>query len=387
MDQNTYTVVALGPSNAGKTVYLGALWQEFKLRHPRLGFHLSVESRFESDQLEKINQQVASPGEWPLPTNGMEMPEWVFTCMVNSPNGSFPALRMRYIDYAGERLTDPQPGSVEQEKLEKTLHEADAFLGLLDGRKILEMMRGNAGFLDTDMAHVLKTMQDCAGPIHFLVTKWDVLEGHYTLKDVHARLLEHRGFAALVSSRSEWRVRNMPVGPGRIRLIPVSSVGRKFAVLGADGMMHKLHGEVPRPLNVDVAFAAVLPDLCARAYQAARTELYPEGRAATRFFRALARAAPGSAEQLSTLLSSTGIMVPGHFVSAFLSATAGAVTGGRTRTPRRWRRARKLQKSRRRRNINAVKDTMSAAHYVIHGLVDLLQEFERTGVNEGSTLS
>jgi hypothetical protein len=44
-------------------------------------------------------------------------------------------------------------------------------------------------------------------------------------------------------------------------LIPVTSVGEGFAKRGAFGEMQKILGKIPRPFQVEVPLACVLPDL------------------------------------------------------------------------------------------------------------------------------
>ncbi|MEU6125627.1 hypothetical protein [Streptomyces sp. NPDC047123] len=393
----TYTVVTLGPSGAGKTVYLAALWQSLRLQHPRLGFYLTLDDPVLEHRLQRTYQQVAGPGEWPLPTDGREFPEWVFSVKVRSQHGQFTAMRVRYIDYAGDRLTDPQEGSPEQERLDRTMQDADALLALLDGRKIRDMMRGNGDFLDHDMARVFGLLQSCSGPIHFAITKWDVLEAeYYSLKQVRERLLEHPEFRTLATGRQNWRTARMPVPPGRIRLIPTSSVGKNFAVLGADKLMHKLANARPRPQHVDVCFAAVLPDLLANAVSTmkeqerqekkqrrsdARAEREAEGPNLLRTIADLL-SAPAAA-----VLSSREVQVPVQALAAFMVASAEGAADLIKLPPNELRKARHLQKSFRKRNVDAVKDSASAAQFVTHKLVELLLEFERSPQNDGTILS
>ncbi|MGW3949429.1 hypothetical protein ACWEKM_00315 [Streptomyces sp. NPDC004752] len=387
-DAATYTVVTLGPSGAGKTVYLAALWQALRLEHPKFNFHLRLDDRLQEDKLTKVFQEVASPTDrWPLPTDGLTIPEWVFSCRVNSPHGRFDPIRVRYIDYAGERLTHPQEGSAEQERLEETLRNADALLGLLDGRKVLDLMRGDTRFLDEDMPHVFSLMQNCQGPIHFVITKWDLLAGHYSLRQIKERLLEHPDFRSLADSRRRWDAGRMPVPPGRVRLIPVSSVGLDFAFLDSEGTMRKKANARPRPFNVEVVFATVLPDLVVRAHQVAvrnrRQERAAGHGAVGQFTAALLQ---GATTQISTLLSLPAIHIPASLFSAFLTFGWRRAVG--VELPKgELRRARRLQRSILKRSINAVKDDVSAAHFILHQLVGVLQEFEESSENDGSLLS
>jgi hypothetical protein len=388
VEQLTYTVVTLGPSGAGKTIYLAALWQSLKVHHPVLKCHLSLEDPVRQHRLDEVFRKIAEPGpEWPPSTTAGDVPEWVFSCKVGSPRGQFTAMRVRYIDYAGEYLTDVlEPGA--SDGFDENVRRADALLGLLDGHKVLELMRGESNFLD-EMPRVLALMQNCTGPIHFVITKWDLLVGHYSLERIRERLLQHPGFASLVDSRREWRTRRMAVPPGRIRLIPVSSVGLEFAFLDSSGEMRKRANARPEPFNVELAFGAVLPDLLARAYEVAAEERRAarrEGREASGGVvrRALAQ---GVASPLSALLSSRGIQVPVHMVAGFLTASSSLASNVLDLPPGELRRARRLQKSFRRRSVNAVRDDMSAAHFVLHRSIQLLHAFEQSPENEGSRLT
>ncbi|MEU6549117.1 hypothetical protein ABZ915_02365 [Streptomyces sp. NPDC046915] len=387
-----YTVVTLGPSGAGKTVYLAVLWQVLRLQHHRLGCYLTLDDVELEQRLNRAYREVAGPGEWPLSTDGSEFPEWTFSVRVRSQHGQFTAMRVRYLDYAGDRLTDPQEGSPAQRRLDATMRDADALLGLLDGRKVLRMMQGDAGFLDEDMSRVFGLMQGCNGPIHFVITKWDLLAGHYSLKRVRERLMEHPDFHTLATSRQSWQTAGMPVPPGRVRLIPVSSVGNSFAFLGADGAMHKKANARPDPLNVDVAFAAVLPDLLANAVSVLKAEAEAERRIARgeqdnmvpQFVRTVASALAAPAQ---SLLATRGVQLPVQTLAAFMAATAGAAAGLIRLPPSELRKARRLQKTFRRRSVNAVRDEASAAQFVTHRLVEVLTEFERSPENDGSNLS
>jgi hypothetical protein len=384
----TYTVVTLGPSAAGKTVYLAALWQTLKVHHPELLCHLSLGDVRMENRLEEVFRQIADPGpDWPPSTTPGDVPEWVFSCKVASPHGQFTAMKVRYIDYAGESLTEAGDGAASQDFMDD-LREADALLGLLDGQRILEMMRGESDFLE-QMSRTFSLMQNSTGPIHFLVTKWDLLAGHYSLEQIRERLMRHPHVSSLVASRSTWKTRRMAVPPGRIRLIPVSSVGLEFAFLDSEGQMRKRANKRPEPYNVDLAFGAVLPDLLARAYAVAAQERRRAREEAGVGNRGVFRRtfSAGVATPLSVLLSTTGIQVPAHMLAGFLSATTSLAGRALDIPPSELRKARRLQRSFRRRSVNAVRDDMSAAHFVLHRTVRLLNDFEQRPENRGTRLT
>lgn len=87
-------------------------------------------------------------------------------------------------------------------------------------------------------------------PVNLILTKWDILEDHYTFRQVVERLLQINTFANFVGSQ---RVL------GTCRLIPVSSVGLGFVREDGDSM-RKIPGKVINPVRVEVPVACALPD-------------------------------------------------------------------------------------------------------------------------------
>lgn len=90
-------------------------------------------------------------------------------------------------------------------------------------------------------------------PIHFVISKWDIVEGHYTLDQIREKLLQIDEFRNIVTSRNQ---HNNPV-----HLIPVSSVGMGFAELKSDGTMVKTGICWPKPYQVEMPLACILPDM------------------------------------------------------------------------------------------------------------------------------
>ena len=147
-----------------------------------------------------------------------------------------------------------------------------------------------------------------------------------------------------MASRSTWKTRRTAVPPGRIRLIPLSSVGLEFAFLDSEGEVRKRANKRPEPYNVDVAFGAVLPDLLARAHAVAAQErrrpredagVGSRGGGFRRTFSA------GVATPLSVLLSTSGIQVPAHLLAGFLSATSSLAERALDIPPSELRKARR----------------------------------------------
>lgn len=110
-------------------------------------------------------------------------------------------------------------------------------------------------WLQRDLTNLMQLVDKCERhtPVHFIISKWDLLESSYSLLQVRNRLLEKvPEFKNVVHSRNK---AGCP-----IRLIPVSSVGMGFATLQPDGQMKKKPGAIPRPFQVEVPLACVFID-------------------------------------------------------------------------------------------------------------------------------
>ncbi|MFB2879444.1 hypothetical protein [Floridanema aerugineum] len=249
----TYKIITLGASGAGKTVFMASMFKALSIQGTH-GFYLEVEDHNKRKLLNSIYTQVIKGDSWPQGTKYSEVSEWTFTCRVKTPSlDDYPACQFTYFDYAGGRLTDVD----EDEEFEGLVKQADAILGLLDGQKIHAWMTGSNelaadSFLNKDLPSILKLMLSCKVPIHFALSKWDLLENEFSLNQVLDRLCEIPKFEQLV------RDRNKAGSP--VRLIPVSSVGLSFVTPAPDGSMKKISGAIPRPFQVEVPLACVLPD-------------------------------------------------------------------------------------------------------------------------------
>jgi len=151
--------------------------------------------------------------------------------------------------------------------------------------------------------------------------------------------------------------------------------------------MHKTANAQPRPFNVEVSFAAVLPDLLAYAHKAMADER-KQGQFLTRqvIIQSAATALQGIANFISSRLSIPIVQVPATLFSAFTVVDPDRADV-RELPRKERRRARRLQRSIRNRKFKAVKDDISAAHFILHRMVDVLQKFEESPENDGSTLS
>jgi hypothetical protein len=252
----TYEVLMLGARGSGKTVFLASLYKQLATQAEH-GFFLDVDSLANQKRLNRIYAQLAKEGEWPPATKPSEVSEWTFTCRVQTQGLSiYPACRFTYLDYSGGRLTDvlEEMGSP-LSNFELKLEQADALLCLLDGHKIATLMGGASAdqtFELVDIPNMLHIMQNTERAIHFVISKWDLLDGRFTLRQIRERLYKIPEFSNIVTSRVKAGI--------PIRLIPISSVGMNFATPQPDGSMKKIAGAVPRPFHVEAPLACILPD-------------------------------------------------------------------------------------------------------------------------------
>ncbi|WP_339375771.1 hypothetical protein [Calothrix sp. NIES-2098] len=223
---------------------------------------MDVEDLERRKKLNHIYSQIITGDVWPPGTRYSEVSQWTFTCCVKTGQlTDYPVCQFTYYDYCGGRLTD----DVEDAEFEALLKQADTLLGLLDGQKIYGLLTGSqeftvTSFLNRDLPSILKRMQSSRVPIHFVISKWDILQKEFSLQQIRDRLLQIPEFAEVVQSRNN-------IG-APIRLIPISSVGSKFARLQPDGSMKKLPSAIPAPFLTEVPLACVFPDgFTARIHQ------------------------------------------------------------------------------------------------------------------------
>lgn len=250
---NTYTVIMLGPRGSGKTVFLASMYNQLCTQGEG-GFFLEVDSAEKSKRLHDIYTQIAFEEKWPLGTRRSEVSEWTFTCSVQTKDlPIYPACKFTYLDYAGGLLTD----QTDDPKFNEQVKKADALLGLLDGQRLCALMQNETigqKWAVNELPRILSIMQKTGKPIHFIISKWDIVEKKYTLEQIRDCLLkEIPHFKNLVSTYNK---AGKPV-----RLIPVSAVGKDFATLQPDGSMEKNLSVLPQPFQVEIPLACILPDL------------------------------------------------------------------------------------------------------------------------------
>lgn len=268
---NTYTVLMLGPRGSGKTVFLASMYNQLCTQGEG-GFFLELESVEKSKQLHDIYTQIAFEEKWPLGTRRSEVSEWTFTCRVQTKDlPIYPACKFTYLDYAGGLLTDQT--DEDDPKFDEQVKKADALLGLLDGQRLCALMQNEKlgqKWAVNELPRILSIMQKTGKPIHFIISKWDIVEKKYTLEQIRDCLLkEIPHFKNLVFNYNK---------AGKpIRLIPVSAVGKDFVTMKPDGSMEKNLNILPQPFQVEIPLACILPDLiqadCKEAIDKMREEL------------------------------------------------------------------------------------------------------------------
>lgn len=258
---HSFEVHALGPTGAGKTVFMASLYKRLNIKRPKLPFFLKSDHSTGLQLNHTYNQIANLDEEWPSPTQ--QIMEWNFTVCLPTPAGDFEPVRYTYLDYPGGMLTNPR--ALEDERIRPLidqLQSADTLLVLLDGQRVMELLReerSGARYLELEITSSLEIVQRSRCPVHFVVTKWDLLEGHHTLEEARDRLMRHPDFADLINSKAS-------ATPAAIRLFPVSAVGPGFAEPQPSGKMTKVGSYHPQPVNVELPLISVLPDTLQFAY-------------------------------------------------------------------------------------------------------------------------
>jgi double-GTPase-like protein len=261
----TFKVVALGLPGSGKTVLLASMFHELDHIAPGRSFYLDTTPE-QRVALNGVYRTVSDPRrDWPRATRLAELTAYAFNCVaLDEDGGRHHLLDVVYIDYAGELLEHtPEAGRSSFQELQSHIRSAQALLGLLDGQRILQLLRGErAGhdYLQFEVRSQLGLMQSAQAPVQLVITKWDLVRGFGEPPDADDRLRLDCVISALMAYD---HVRGLVYSsPNQlVRLIPVSAVGRGFAELAEDGSVVKRSGGTVRPMNVDVPLCAVVPDL------------------------------------------------------------------------------------------------------------------------------
>ncbi len=259
-----YKIVILGPRRSGKTVFLASLYRRLSIPGQ---FKIFLECDTSPTVINPTDGREMSPRQllaeryanladpnkdWEPGTVDVE--RWHFTCKVQRPDldfKDFTACDFTYLDYAGGDLVLQH-----NPELDLELQQADSLLGLLDGEKILSLMRNEGdGYtqITQDLGNMLPVLMRKKNPVHFVISKWDLLydDKECSLEKIRSRLLKEEFFRDFVQNRID--------GNSSVRLIPMSAVGMEFVKL-ENGIMEKIPGKTLKPFQVEMPLACILPD-------------------------------------------------------------------------------------------------------------------------------
>lgn len=266
---NVSNVVVLGASGSGKTVYLSSMYH--KLSVPAASGYF-LDAPLEHQKHLTVAFATLLRHGWLDATGWSTISAYDFTVTVKTPEGNnHQAITLRYHDMAGGRQTALfNDATVEAEISRETdavIKKADVLLALIDGRKVRDYLKSETIDAEFWFSHMQSLCNELTKhnakdkSLHFILTKWDLFDNKDTsLRKAAAALLSDETFRKLVESCA-----------GRARLIPVSSVGtecakcldetRKTRPTGDTTPIVLKRSELPRPINIEVPFACILPDI------------------------------------------------------------------------------------------------------------------------------
>ena len=139
-----FSVVAIGAESAGKTTFL-AMMYEMLCADPNgeRGYHISTDLASAS-LLNQRADKIRRPGNvWPQSTMGRVTP-FDFDFQMRVGGGPRGILRLRYVDYPGDLLEDPEAGNdAVRRALEAEIAKASALLVVVDGFLVLGLMQSD----------------------------------------------------------------------------------------------------------------------------------------------------------------------------------------------------------------------------------------------------
>ena len=386
-----FNILALGPPGSGKTIYLAML--HFVISTGKLpeGVSFTIDDNTNRSWLHQVYNDMRDKNRLELSegTQVGDIREIGLRCKVEWPSRrgslgrqirgeSHTALVVNYTDYAGERFTRASDFKIEgmEDAFQQKLQQAHVLLGIIDGEKLRRYLEDPAAhplfFLD-NVWPIVETIRSRPVPGHFVITKWDLLDG-YTIEEIQTLLLEstsETGYESLLQARSAERCAAGQAG--RIRLIPVSSVGG-FVQLGPKGM--RKVGQAPLPKNVEIPLIASLVDICDMARDAHREQQRLE-REAPRRTTAKSGGENSDSSDAEITVGPTGLKINLTAVAAF-SVHAGAVVGRELGRPALGlgRFARREYRRVRSHGLTGVRSEEGALFYVGRGFQGRLADYE-----------
>jgi GTPase SAR1 family protein len=255
---NNFKVFVLGAAGSGKTAFLASMYESLSTESKDLGFHLCTVKEEDSKALIRKYQELVNP-ETPWPPGTTNICEWHFHC--NNWSSGQCLFKFSYLDFPGGFLTDNIAYEEDEQRLANEFSNANSVLVLLDGEKLYYFMRNlkpptqTSLDLELELRFILPKINTIAKgvPVHFVITKWDILENHFTLTEIRQKLLAIEKFRDIVNLRKN---ETIPT-----RLLPVSALGKGIAKLDEQGRMTKCHNNVDaKPMHVELSIIYTLFD-------------------------------------------------------------------------------------------------------------------------------
>ena len=152
-----YNIITLGPSGAGKTVFLASLFKQLSTATQE-GFFLELPDNEQRKNFNEIYSIIIGEDQdWPSGTR--DITRIKFTGYVkNFDLETFPVCEFTYIDYGGGLITDTLPDQRDIFDFQKNVSNADAVLAMIDGLKLLKLMQGENLENETIIQFLLKDL-------------------------------------------------------------------------------------------------------------------------------------------------------------------------------------------------------------------------------------
>lgn len=251
-----FKVFVAGTSGAGKTAFLASMYNRMSAELQELGFYLETSSICANNLIKKYQELTNPDKPWPPGTDNVT--EWDFSCRSFEKQQTL--FNFSYLDFPGGYITDATNNQKAQDfDVGQKVKDANSLLFLLDGQKVYYFMMdinppvGHTLHADIDFLVSLAMRTERYAPIHFALTKWDILEEKFSLNDIKIKLFTIHNFASMVNTRKN---AGLPT-----RLIPVSAFGKGLADLDSAGhMIKKKSNFVPVPFQVEMSIACTLID-------------------------------------------------------------------------------------------------------------------------------
>ncbi len=285
-------VVMIGPDGCGKTIYLAVLLQQTFVAGPENGWRLHPVKPQQAMFLNQTYATLTDPAtlNFPPPTLRGALIDYEFQTRVSGTRiaNEYTPLELSYLDFPGDIVYREQEGEI-TDVFARHVEKADVVMGLFDGLDVLRMMQDNDRSpnqcLQPKYGNLLfwlvRNEHQNRSPIHFVVTKWDLLEAEgFSLADVKAKLMKFQEFVKFAGRDikrydPETHENEHLVYPPAY-LVPVSAVGRGFATLKGDQMVKVGLSEVhPEDITLPLALA-VFDGIRTRLESSASTAQYSD---------------------------------------------------------------------------------------------------------------